>query len=87
MCNCSLGRGFPGTPSSNQNDRGWAVPVPQIGPRYNPSTLDPEPGGHTWEISDFHVLKGMAKSLASNAAHPGLPWTLPCETHCHAGSR
>ena len=60
MCNSPLGRGFPGSPSSNQNDRGWVVPAPQTGPRYNPPTLDPEPGGHTWEISDFHVLKGMA---------------------------
>ena len=55
MCNSPLGRGFPGSPSSNQNDRGWVVPAPQTGPRYNPPTLDLEPGGHTWEISDFQL--------------------------------
>ena len=36
MCNCPLGRGFPGTPSSKPEWQGWAVPAPQIGPRYNP---------------------------------------------------
>ena len=71
MCNSPLGRGFSGSPSSNQNDRGWVVPAPQTGPRYNPPTLDLEPGGHTWEISDFHVLKGMVLQMQPTQGSPG----------------